>query len=126
MKHMLEKFHQNNNFLEKSFLNLDCDGYAYYDLYLTRVDLKHTGKLQIAVNGQIPGPTLRIQRGNCVKVTVHNNLPNETTTIHFHGLFQQKTPFSDGVIGATQCGIKASSIMVYTFSTSYQPAGTYW
>lgn len=75
---------------------------------------------------------MRFQRGQCIQVTVHNNLAfEEGTTVHFHGIFQRKTPFSDGVIGASQCVIptttsESKNVMVYNFGTDYQTAGTYW
>lgn len=43
---------------------------------------------------------------------VQNNLPNETT-IHFHGITQTKTPWSDGVPGVSQSPIKPGDSYLY-------------
>ncbi len=40
----------------------------------------------ILVNGQFPGPPLRIRQGDDVTVTVHNEMPFNTS-LHFHGGF---------------------------------------
>ena len=39
----------------------------------------------MGVNGDILGPTLIMQKGDNVDITVNNNL-NDTTTIHWHGM----------------------------------------
>ncbi|MBI3963023.1 MAG: multicopper oxidase domain-containing protein, partial [Deinococcus sp.] len=38
-----------------------------------------------AYNGTVPGPELRVQEGDTVRVTFTNNLP-APTTIHWHGV----------------------------------------
>lgn len=53
-------------------------------------------KLVPVVNGQYPGPELRGTAGDLVKITVINKMPVETTTIHWHGIKQDGTPWSDG------------------------------
>lgn len=42
-----------SNFVSSNDLN--CQGYVFYDFNLTRKDIKGTGKLQVAINGQVPG-----------------------------------------------------------------------
>lgn len=41
-------------------------------------------KYMILTNGQFPGPTLELDQGDDVEVTVHNKLPFNTT-VHYHG-----------------------------------------
>ena len=36
-------------------------------------------------NGTVPGPTIKVDPGDHVKIVLHNELP-ESTSIHFHGL----------------------------------------
>src|SRR5262249_19646775 len=36
-------------------------------------------------NGTVPGPTLKVNPGDHVRILLHNKLP-ESTSIHFHGL----------------------------------------
>ena len=38
-----------------------------------------------AYNGQVPGPLIRVQPGDRIRVRVKNDLPN-ATTVHWHGL----------------------------------------
>ena len=55
------------------------------------------------------------------------NQLNEYSTVHFHGMRQNGTPFSDGAVGITQCPIKNSAdknIMEYVFKP--QSSGTFW
>jgi iron transport multicopper oxidase len=62
--------------------------------------------------------------GDTVILTVTNNLGNETTAIHFHGIFQRNTTYSDGPAMVTQCPIEPGATFVYEFKVT-QP-GTYW
>ncbi|KAJ5759775.1 Multicopper oxidase type 2 [Penicillium odoratum] len=77
----------------------------------------------VFMNGQFPGPELRLDQGDDVEVTVHNNLPFNTS-IHFHGIEQLDTPWSDGVPGVTQKPIEPGRNWTYRWkATQY---GTYW
>jgi manganese oxidase len=73
-----------------------------------------------AYNDQLPGPILRVTEGDKVKVTLKNELPEETV-IHFHG---PRIPNSqDGVPDVTQKTIKIGETYSYEFTA--EPAGTY-
>ncbi|KAF1941693.1 laccase-2 precursor [Clathrospora elynae] len=78
----------------------------------------------IGVNGQWPIPIIEANVGDTVSVTVHNNLGNETTSLHFHGMFQTGTQASDGTTSVTQCPIQPGDSFTYTFVAN--PAGTHW
>ncbi len=72
-------------------------------------------------NGQVPGPELRVEKGDTLKINFTNNLPQETT-IHFHGI---RVPNAmDGVPGVTQEPIKPGESFVYEFAP--KDAGTFW
>lgn len=78
-------------------------------------------KTAIAVNQQIPGPTLHFKEGDHVTINVHNTLDQETA-IHWHGIL---LPWQmDGVLGVTQHGIPPGGTFRYQF-TLHQ-SGTYW
>jgi iron transport multicopper oxidase len=62
--------------------------------------------------------------GDTVIITVTNNLGNESTAIHFHGIHQQNTTYADGPSMVTQCPIQPGGTFVYEFTVN-QP-GTYW
>ncbi|OQE24836.1 hypothetical protein PENFLA_c009G00254 [Penicillium flavigenum] len=55
----------------------------------------------IFMNNKFPGLELRIDQGDNVEFVVHNNMPFNIT-IHFPGIEQRNTPWSDGVPGLTQ------------------------
>ncbi|RMZ68321.1 Conidial Pigment Biosynthesis brown1 [Pyrenophora seminiperda CCB06] len=78
----------------------------------------------IGINGQWPIPTIECDEGDTVSVTVHNNLPDQTTSLHFHGIWQTGTQVYDGPSGVTQCPIQPGSSFTYTFIAN--PAGTHW
>jgi len=73
------------------------------------------------VNGTIPGPLIRLKEGQNVRLSVTNNL-DEDTSIHWHGLL---VPFQmDGVPGVSFPGIKPGETFTYDFPV--RQAGTYW
>lgn len=72
-------------------------------------------------NGQVPGPEIRINKRDTLKINFTNNLPQDTT-IHFHGI---RVPNAmDGVPGVTQDPIKPGETFIYEFTP--KDAGTYW
>ncbi len=75
----------------------------------------------IAVNNQIPAPTIHFKEGDHVTINVYNKL-NVETAIHWHGIL---VPWQmDGVLGITQQGIPPDGVFHYQF-TLHQ-SGTYW
>jgi CopA family copper-resistance protein len=94
-----------------------------YDLYVadTTVTYGKKTKRAIAVNGQIPMPTLTFTEGDTALIYVHNKL-NEETSLHWHGLFLPNK--MDGVPFLTQMPIKPHSTYVYKFPIVQH--GTHW
>ncbi|MCJ1284050.1 hypothetical protein MMC26_003381 [Xylographa opegraphella] len=78
----------------------------------------------IGINGQWPCPTLKATVGDTVIVNVNNQLGNQSTSIHWHGLYQQGSNAMDGPVGVTQCAIPPGESYTYEFTIN-QP-GTYW
>ncbi len=75
----------------------------------------------VAVNGTIPGPLIRLKKGDEVTLRVRNTLA-EDTSIHWHGLL---VPFQfDGVPGVSFPGIKPGETFTYKFPL--RQSGTYW
>ena len=94
-----------------------------YDLYVKDTIVNFTGKDKraIAVNGQIPMPTLTFTERDTAEIYVHNEL-NETTSLHWHGLFLPNK--EDGVPYLTQMPIKPHTIHLYKFPIIQN--GTHW
>lgn len=74
-----------------------------------------TYRSSIAVNKQIPGPTLIVNETATVVVDIVNLLTTEETSFHWHGMHSL-----DGRI--TQCPIEAGASFLYIFKA--MPAGT--
>ena len=73
-------------------------------------------------NGTVPGPTLRADVGDRIRIVLHNELP-ESTAIHFHGV---KTPNDmDGVPDITQQPIRPGDTFTYEFVAEEPAVGMY-
>ncbi|CAO2182334.1 unnamed protein product [Urochloa humidicola] len=79
----------------------------------------------IAVNGQLPGPSIEVNEGDAVEVKVINNSPYNVT-IHWHGVFQLMTPWADGPSLVSQCPIQPSGSYTYRFSVAGQEGTLWW
>jgi iron transport multicopper oxidase len=75
----------------------------------------------IAINGQWPPPTLYANVGDTITIKLKNSLGNETTGMHFHGLFQNGTDSMDGPTQVTQCPIGPGETFTYNFQASPLP-----
>ncbi|MCD0488081.1 multicopper oxidase domain-containing protein [Pedobacter sp. MC2016-14] len=94
-----------------------------YDLYIsdTTVTYGKKPKHAIAVNGQIPMPTLTFTEGDTAEIHVYNRM-NTGTSLHWHGLFLPNK--MDGVPFLTQLPIKPHSSYIYKFPIVQH--GTHW
>ena len=75
----------------------------------------------ITINGTVPAPLIRLREGQKVRLSVTNQL-KEDTSIHWHGLI---VPFQmDGVPGISFPGIAPGETFQYEFPI--RQSGTYW
>jgi len=126
---MPEKMDTDNNTamkkagLTKTIVNNTPPRTVRYDLYIRDTIVNFTGKPKraIAVNGQIPMPTLTFTEGDTAEIYVHNLL-NEETSLHWHGLFLPNK--EDGVPNLTQMPIKPGTTHLYKFPIIQH--GTHW
>ncbi|RMZ75423.1 hypothetical protein DV738_g5496, partial [Chaetothyriales sp. CBS 135597] len=98
-----------------------------YDFNIEWVTANPDGKLPrpvIGINGKWPIPTIEADIGDTVIVNVMNSLGNQSTSLHFHGLYMNGTSHMDGPGHVTQCPIPPGSNFTYEFTIT-QP-GTYW
>jgi FtsP/CotA-like multicopper oxidase with cupredoxin domain len=95
-----------------------------YDLYVKDTVVNFNGKQKraIAVNGQIPMPTLTFTEGDTAEIHVYNELKNETTSLHWHGLLLPNK--EDGVPNLTQMPIEPNTTHIYRFPIMQH--GTHW
>lgn len=94
-----------------------------FDLTIDELPVNFTGaaRTAVAINGQIPGPTLRFREGDTVTIRVTNRL-RTTTALHWHGLIVPAD--MDGVPGVSFAGIAPGATFTYRFKVNQ--SGTYW
>lgn len=102
---------------------LEAQKAVRYDLVIKDSLVNFSGKERtaIAINGQIPAPTLYFTEGDTAEIHVHNNLHHETS-VHWHGLILPNE--QDGVPYLTTAPIKPMSTHVFRFPIVQ--SGTYW
>lgn len=105
------------------FKKSDAQRVVHYDLYVKDTMVNYANKLKraIAVNGQIPMPTLEFTEGDTAEIVVHNLL-NESTSLHWHGVFLPNK--EDGVPYLTQMPIAPGATYTYRFPIVQH--GTHW
>ncbi|CAM6128117.1 unnamed protein product [Calypogeia fissa] len=99
----------------------------YFDFEISLVSYTRNcyTKSLVAVNGQYPGPTIYVDEGDRVIVTVRNG-GNANVTIHWHGIRQFRSCWQDGTGYITQCPIQPGSSEVYDFNVTQQRGTTFW
>lgn len=96
---------------------------THFDLSIGELPVDFTGRARraVAVNGLLPGPTLRWRQGDEVTIRVRNTLATQTS-IHWHGIILPAD--MDGVPGLSFMGIAPGETFAYRFTVNQ--AGTYW
>lgn len=87
----------------------------------TRIDLGGRTVSTWAYGDTVPGPLIRATAGDRLQVSVHNQLPDETS-VHFHGIALRND--MDGVPGVTQDPIASGGSFDYSFTVP--DPGTYF
>ncbi|KAL4987655.1 Cupredoxin [Aspergillus falconensis] len=87
-----------------SFTALTCTKSHNFDWNITWVTANPDG-LQphpvIGINSEWPLPLLNFTKGDRVSANVHNGLGNQSTSVHFHGFFQNGITETNGAPGLT-------------------------
>jgi FtsP/CotA-like multicopper oxidase with cupredoxin domain len=98
-----------------------------YDFNVTWVTANPDGladRKVVGINGQWPLPVIEVDKGDQLIVNMYNGLGDKSTSIHFHGMFQNGTNDMDGASMVTQCPIPPGSSFTYNFTVNQN--GTYW
>lgn len=96
-----------------------------YHLNINEQQVNVTGKplKRITVNGKFIAPLLEFEEGDEAVIHVHNQLKNQDTSLHWHGLLLPG--LMDGVPGFNNFkGIAPNGDFVYRFKVKQN--GTYW
>ncbi|KAI9372436.1 multicopper oxidase-domain-containing protein [Aspergillus egyptiacus] len=101
------------------FVHLVSCGLVRFELDVTWEDREVAGVVRkvILSNGQHPAPTLRVNQGDEVEFLVKNSMPF-STTVHFHGIIQLGTPWSDGTPGLSQEPIEPGKQFLYRWTAT--------
>jgi FtsP/CotA-like multicopper oxidase with cupredoxin domain len=86
-----------------------------------RVDLGGVTVHTWSYRGEVPGPEIRVRKGDIVQAMLANRLP-DATTVHWHGIALRNN--MDGVPMITQSPVAAGGDFTYRFIAG--DAGTYW
>jgi FtsP/CotA-like multicopper oxidase with cupredoxin domain len=109
---------------KKPFLENSKGGKVEYHLYVNDTLANISGKRKVsalAMNGQIPAPTLHFTEGDTAVIHVHNLMRHETS-IHWHGLLLPNK--EDGVPYLTTAPVEPGG--QYTFTFPLIQSGTFW
>ncbi|MDV7598723.1 copper resistance system multicopper oxidase [Acinetobacter baumannii] len=96
-----------------------------YHLNINEQQVNVTGKplKRITVNGKFTAPLLEFEEGDEAVIRVHNQLKNQDTSLHWHGVLLPG--LMDGVPGFNNFkGIAPNGDFVYRFKVKQN--GTYW
>ena len=102
----------------------DKDGVKEFHIRMAPITWTTTpGNTQTAYafNGTIPGPVIRVNEGDRLRIVVTNALP-VPTSVHWHGMILPND--QDGVPGITQPLIQPGSL--YTYQWTAVATGTHW
>ncbi|MEE2679310.1 MAG: multicopper oxidase domain-containing protein [Myxococcota bacterium] len=100
-------------------------GPAEYDFEIQRTTLNPDGQKPmpgVTVNGVMPGPEIRVKRGDLLRIRTGNRLADEPTSIHWHGLLLPAG--MDGVPDVSNVPTAARGMYVYEYPI--RQAGSYW
>lgn len=86
-----------------------------------RIDLGGVVVDTWAYDGRVPGPEIRVRRGDVLSVDFANELPQDST-VHWHGIALRND--MDGVPDLTQPAVRSGESFRYEFTVP--DAGTHW
>ncbi len=87
----------------------------------TPIKIEDRNTKALTINGSMPGPLVRLQKGQTATIKVTNQLSKDTS-IHWHGVILPAN--MDGVPGVSFAGIKPGQTFTYQFPVTQ--SGTYW
>lgn len=89
---------------------------CYFDVAYALINLNGMEKRLTAINGEFPGPVVRVRVGQRLVVHVHNRIHANPFSIHWHGMHHRgQDVWMDGVSYVTQCPIGYDETFTYDF-----------
>ncbi|KAK9312688.1 Cupredoxin [Lipomyces starkeyi] len=83
-------------------------------------------RYSVVVNGTSPGPEIRLRVGKTSWIRVYNDMDDRNLTMHWHGLSEAASPFSDGSPQGSQWPIGPNRFFDYEMHPRIEHAGTYF
>ncbi|KAM6550717.1 hypothetical protein CsatB_000525 [Cannabis sativa] len=96
-----------------------------FDVVMRNTSRLCSSKQIVTVNGKFPGPTLYAREDDNVLVRVVNHV-KYNVSIHWHGVRQLRTGWSDGPAFITQCPIQPGQSYLYNFTLTGQRGTLLW
>ncbi|KAF2724415.1 multicopper oxidase [Polychaeton citri CBS 116435] len=90
------------------------------------VNIACSTRPSVLINGTTPGPEIRLKPGRPTWIRVYNDIADQNTTMHWHGLSQRAAIFSDGTPSASQWPIAPLHFFDYEIFPEKGDAGTYF
>ncbi|PYH92531.1 hypothetical protein BO71DRAFT_456948 [Aspergillus ellipticus CBS 707.79] len=78
------------------------------------------------INDLFPGPTVEARSGDRLIINVANSVPDESISLHWHGLHTESKCKMDGTVGVTQNPILPGTTFTYNFTIPTDQSGTFW
>ncbi|KAK4205798.1 putative precursor of iron transport multicopper oxidase FET3 [Triangularia verruculosa] len=85
---------------------------------------EHGIKPVIGINGKWPLPVIEVTVGDRIVINLLNQLEDQSTSLHFHGIYLRNETHMDGPVHVSQCPIPPGARFTYNFTVT-QP-GIYW
>lgn len=121
---LIEASHGLDNRREKVLEPQIKDGVKVYDLETSAIRWPLLPDVTVdayAINGQVPGPRLKIREGDQVRINVTNRLP-ESTTFHWHGPIRPDDKHGPAEIARKEI----ASGETHTYEFTADRSGTYF
>ena len=96
-----------------------------YNFVIQKTALNPDGKKEIqgvTVNGTLPGPEIRVKKGEDIRILTKNTLIDQATSVHWHGLLLPAA--MDGVPDVSNIATPARQTYIYEYPI--RQTGSYW
>ncbi|KIW71105.1 L-ascorbate oxidase [Phialophora macrospora] len=90
------------------------------------ISINCRSRYSVVFNGTSPGPPLYLRENYTTWVRVYNRIENENLTVHWHGLSQRTSPFSDGTPAVSQWPIAPNEFFDYSITPQVGDAGSFF
>ncbi|WKA10759.1 hypothetical protein VitviT2T_028316 [Vitis vinifera] len=106
---------------------LHCHARHYYRFIVKEAPYTRlcSTKNILTVNGEFPGPTIRLYAGETITVDVYNKA-KDNITIHWHGVKMPRYPWTDGPEYITQCPIQPGSKFTQKLILTTEEGTLWW